>query len=499
MTPPQATLESHINFPCIAVQQGPVTIYIGALKFSDLKRICTVTPRVPRKDDPLYSDNLQIEAQTPQRKPNEDRLDGIADYVLERLVPKSLEPKEVIFPGSVILGLLANVEEWPDIPEEPTPTSALIIKRGSGLEPQLLLPKLENSIFIIDGQHRLKGLVHLEDRLKNIVGQPELGIGQTPDEDLNQKRLQMLRNLKIPITLLVDFDLAEQAMVFATVNFNQKTVPRSLYFDIFGAFESDRVTTISFTHELVLHLNNSDKSPLKGMIKLLGTGPGLVSQAFLGQRLSLLIDPALPKAAFKSFFLRRQKGDREASRQMGTIIRSFFAAVRKELFYAWPVPKDDGTYSAYSYNFILCKSMAMSGLIAVLGDIYRLSLLDFALGFEHEVAASEIFHQSFFSSFLANFDLNGRKDPAKSDFARGQPWSNGGSAVIEKKIYDTMRVWIAQAYIEQLKKNDSVYRLAIERFNGLKRAAIIAEQKSNNISEFWTAVDDRWNEVTRLF
>jgi DGQHR domain-containing protein len=490
----------HLEFSCVEVKQGEqARLYLGALRFSVLWPLCTVKPREPRRDDPLYSERAITVSQTPQRHVNPKRLEEIADFVSRRLDTRPNSRKEVVFPGTVILGLLVDVEEYERLPEHPTPTAAILCRNPQIVELKIWLPPAESTLFVIDGQHRLKGLHRLEERISERVAQlhsPQPEREQLREITSAREKLSRLRDFEIPISLLVDFDLAEQAMVFADVNFNQKTVSRSYYWDIFGAFESDNVSTISFTHELVLHLNNADKSPLKGMIKILGTGPGLISQAFLGVRLVLLIDPEHSKAVFRHFFLRRQKGDVTASRQIAAIIRNFFQAVKAELPYAWPT-LHEGRYSAYHYRFILCKSMVMSGLIAILGEIYKLALLDFAFDAEAEVAASEVFSPEFFRLFLTEIDLEGRKQPARSIFARDSDWGIGGSTKVERRIYETLRANVFSSYSTVVERNEGIYGRAVERFRG-RRQAIDILRASPNEEAFWTRTDAQWIDLSGL-
>lgn len=494
------TISSHVRFPCVPVPQTPrVTLYVGALSFSQLWPLCTVTPRQPREDDPLYSDEPRPREQAPQREAKEKRIKEIAKFVEERLNAPDSGRKETIFPGTVILGLLTDVEPVKEFPKNPPPTSAILVGPPNGLATEVWLPNIKAALFIIDGQHRLEGLHRLGENLRQQIGTfNQDSSSATPEQSAGQARLRetlsRLEEMAVPVSLLLDFDLAEQAMVFADVNFNQKSVPRSFYFDIFGAFESDKVTTISFTHDLVLHLNNSDKSPLHGMIKLLGSGPGLVSQAYLGTKLTLLIDPQHPKSVFRDFFQRRQREDKEASRQIAAIIRCFFAAVRAELPYAWPTPHG-GRFSSYHYDFILCKSMAMGGLLAVLGDIYRLTLLDFGIGYEMQVASAEVLNEEFFRRFLATFDPKGRNDHAASEFSRNSEWGIGGSAVLERRIYQTMRQWLKDAYFRQVIDNRSGYIDLIERFRGGGRAReLLKATRVSDSASFWDGIDRMWRE-----
>lgn len=498
----------HRLFPCFEVKQSDrITLYLGTLKFSELWPLCTVTPREPRQDDPLYSDHPVPEVQSPQREANKKRIEEISKFVSDRLDTTELGRKEVIFPGAVILGLLVDIEtlEAQTVTPESTsqllesnPTTAILGPVVEGAV-KIWLPQIAASLFIIDGQHRLKGLGRLEETLgeKIAVLRAELATVETAEKRTElvrvESKLSRLRAFQIPISLLIDFDLSEQAMVFADVNFNQKSVSRSFYWDIFGAFESERVSTISFTHDLVLHLNHSEQSPLKGMIKLLGRGPGLISQAFLGARLVLLIDPdpTRAKASFRGFFLRRQKDDKAASRQFASILRNYYQAVAAEFPYAWPV-RHGGNYSSYHYRFILCKSMVMSGLLGVLGDIYRLALLDFAAGeVENTIADSEVLSGEFFRAFLTDIDSDGRADPARSIFSRDLPWGIGGSASLERRIYVALRTKIYGSYQRMAGDENCLYRQAMVRFHGTGRAFEILRSAATE-PVFWTRIDERW-------
>lgn len=62
----------------------------------------------------------------------------------------------------------------------------------------------------------------------------------------------------------------EQAKFFI----EQKPVNRSIYYDIFGSAPGE-LSEIKLAHDLTLHLNNNENSPIRGMIKLLGRGNGL--------------------------------------------------------------------------------------------------------------------------------------------------------------------------------------------------------------------------------
>jgi hypothetical protein len=226
------------------------------------------------------------------------------------------------------------------------------------------------------------------------------------------------------------------------------------------------------------------------MIKLLGSGPGLISQAFLVAKFILLIDPQESSISSLSYYLMaRQKGDTNVSRQLASIVRNYFWAVYNEFTYAWPIPIN-GKYSAREYKFILCKSMVMSALLAILGDIYRLILLDFALFKEAEISSSEILSPEFFATFFKRIDIEGRADATKSIFSKESIWSIGGSAVLERKIYESLRSCVYVAYREMATLPECQYQKVCTQFKGSKRGLLIAQEYTSETEKaFWKKIE----------
>lgn len=500
-------MSNHIRFPCFEIEQGSQTrLYLGALRFEELIPLITVSPREPRTDDPYFADTPDVGSTYPQRPEKEDRLREIAKFVEQRLTEEDSR-KQVIFPNAVILGLLTDCEVQEQELENLTPTAAILITgEEQGVEQSvdgkckkvktILLPKRESSLFVIDGQHRIKGIKHLFERLQKETREKT----KFASEELTAKErlLQKIRDFEIPISLLIDFDLEEQAMVFADVNFNQKPVPRSFYYDIFGAFESDKVTPISFTHEFVVHLTNGKSSPLKGMIKLLGTGPGFVSQAFMVERIVPLVDAQMPKSVLRTFFLLREKGDIAASRLFAKIVVNFFLAVKEEFAYAWPEKDAEDNFNARDYEFILVKSMVMSGLLGILREIYKLSLLDFANDQEAEVASSNAHSKQFFAELLRDIDIDGRKNPSKSVFSNTSKWAVGGSGKVEKTIFEALRSNLFTAYLAAAKNQNSIYSETCSRFHGERQAARIAQNSELTSQQFWSQTEALWKSREKI-
>ncbi|HVT92608.1 MAG TPA: hypothetical protein VG897_03175 [Terriglobales bacterium] len=135
--------------------------------------------------------------------------------------------------------------------------------------------------------------------------------------------------------------------------------------------------------------------------------------------------------------------------------------------------------------------MVTSALIALLGDIYRLALLDFALNRESEVIAAEVFGADYFAVFLRSIDVAGRQKPQDSLFSRNSAWAIGGSGALEKRIYVALRSEVYKAYRAMVASPDSSYRKTIRRFNGSGLASSLA-QKTATEDLFWGQIEDLW-------
>lgn len=476
-----------LSFKCIRATQGQSQIFLSSLPFSQLRPLMVVSPREPREDDPYFSNDRSRSEQPPQRPENEERLKQIAKFVRARLEQTDVTRKSVVFPTTVILGLLVECEFHSSAPSGDEIRSIAHVFPDDAATWSMRLPNKAGTLFIIDGQHRLKGIGYLLDSLLGERAKLSAGI---KNEELDSL-IMRVESLEVPISFLVDFDLDEQSIVFSDVNFNQKPVSRSFYYDIFGAFESDRVSPLNFVHEFVVHLNNSGESPLKGMIKLLGTGPGFVSQAFMVERLLPLIDPQNPKSVFRTFYIRRVGGDLDASRLFSRLVKSYFGTVMDEFAYAWPHSDAAGFFDVRGYEFILAKSMVLSALLGVLRELYKLCLLDFARDREIELLRDGVFTPALWKLFFAGFDPDGQADPTKSIFHRKSEWAVGGSSKIERLIFLSLREKVLRNYQLIANAPESDYQALCSRLDGPKSGLQLAVAITDP-SEFWNSIENDW-------
>jgi len=103
--------------------------------------------------------------------------------------------------------------------------------------------------FVIDGQHRLRAFKYTEKH-----------------------------QFELPVSGFVDLSLAEIAEIFVKINYNQKSVSKSLVFDLLGI--SDEIfPEFVEAHKLTKMLNETIGSPWFDSIKMLGIGKGIITQA----------------------------------------------------------------------------------------------------------------------------------------------------------------------------------------------------------------------------
>lgn len=168
--------------PSLKVNQGFSDFYLVSLPAKKLVSICYSFPA-------MYGDDSLTGV---QRAINGKRVDDIAKFCLT---------EKVLFPNSIILS--ANILENGDVASE---ENQWFIDENSNL----VIPSSQPLASIVDGQHRIEGLKRAIEKY---------GL----DEDIG-------------IVCAVYFDLPapQQAEIFATVNFNQQKVDKSLAYQLFG-------------------------------------------------------------------------------------------------------------------------------------------------------------------------------------------------------------------------------------------------------------------------
>jgi DGQHR domain-containing protein len=339
--------DKFVYFKCLEVRQPIGTFYVGTMNFNQVTLIS-------------YADIRRIEDRDLERymgiqRPLEDhRVKELRQYV--RTVDSA-------FPTSVILAVRSEHAQYD------TANGIMQIVKGTEIAK------------IIDGQHRIAGLLNYEG----------------PPFQLN-------------VTLFVDMDIEDQALLFATINLKQTKVSKSLAYDLydFAVLRSPQKTC----HNIAKMFNSRDGSPLKNRIKILGRATGkaleFLTQAILVERLIKYI--SLNPMRDRDLIKRRQKLPRVGEyeeREGRLIFRNMFIDDRDEdialvvwnLLTAaakrWPT-----AWNTAETGYILNRSAGFSALMRVLPDVY------FDLEAIGKVPTVEQFAQYFGLVTLTDSDFN---------------------------------------------------------------------------------------------
>ena len=250
------TKPKKIKQAAIKVTQRNLTFFLLKMKANDLVAIGYVAAR-----------GESDEAGAVQRILNPRRISSIRDYTL----------KVGSYPSSMTLN-------WVNTNQE------LVIDDAS-----ISIPIVPRSAQIIDGQHRVEGI------REAIESNPEIG------------------ELEIPIALYRHLGTKECADIFLSINTEQKPVPKSLVYDLYGVasdyivdFEANRAKDIA------TRLSDDEESAYYSLIKF--PGP---DRKRGGIALSTVVSAIKPLVAEKGIF--EQAGIKELEGQTKIIMNLFVA------------------------------------------------------------------------------------------------------------------------------------------------------------------------------
>jgi DGQHR domain-containing protein len=334
----------YISISCLEVIQPIGKFYITVLPFQDLLDIA-------------YADVRKVEAGTDdlgiQRHLAKGRKEEIGRYVLTR---------EATFPTSILLAISSRDAEIDNGTQHASKSKKPWIN--------LRIPRRDKVARIIDGQHRIAGLLVARD--------VENGIDR----------------FDLPVTIFVDMDIEDQAMVFATINLKQTRVTRSLAFDL-TEFAKTR-SPYKTGHHIAVALDKTERSPFHGRVKVLGTASEpseLISQAaiveviadfILGTDARVMDDRDLVKRGKKP----ERATEREASKlifrnfwidnqdeKIAQTIFNLFYAVRKKWPKAWNKQRK-GHVLNRATGFRAMMRFLRAGYLSIVGDKPRVPSVD---------------------------------------------------------------------------------------------------------------------------
>ncbi|WP_370086887.1 DGQHR domain-containing protein [Ekhidna sp.] len=278
-------------------------IGIAHVPFDDLRNIVAYTRR---------EDN---EEQYYQRAINEGKIESIKYFFIEQLnkkINQNLNSTALgTFPTSTLIALNQSDQNslkefeayYNDLNKEErfTVLNECFLQNDDGITAEIHVPYGRTAL-IVDGQHRLRGLTKLYSDAQEIISEntrdsPQNIINRFYSKKSNKSNVtynnkvtpeQIIAELKefeFLCTVMLDFDIYDQSRVFADVNFNQKSVNKSLFYDIFGTYPDVDNNEIVLAHQVTEMFFNREDSIFSDNIKMLGSGPGLFSQSFFVESL----------------------------------------------------------------------------------------------------------------------------------------------------------------------------------------------------------------------
>ncbi len=298
--------------------------FVGVIKYSVLKGVVKLTAR----EESGGGDNNFF-----QRKTDEEKIKKIVKFIEDGLLNDDKKNKPlVLFPTAMILSF--------DFSEEEYKTYEIFLTNKNETNYVEIPDECHAKMLIVDGQHRFVGVQKFYEK--------------HPDY-LNKVDIEFVA------TFLNGYDLYEQARVFANVNFEQKPVKKDLYYDIFGSLPGVR-NELTFTHFTIKKLNEDEDSPLRGIVKILGVGDGIISQAYLFKEIMILLKP---RKVFGVYFSRYTEDDgKEDYKRVPLLLKMYFTMIKKHFMEYWPIQDPKSMqYHQQDYKSILLKTTGLGALI----------------------------------------------------------------------------------------------------------------------------------------
>lgn len=409
---------------------------ISAIDFPTLRNIIKFTSREPQNYDPFVPTKKleQVEKDVKnsyyQRLTNDKRVNNIYKFLLKEISNIHSTKTSALgsFPTSVIISLELNQdyetkEEYLKFIETAKQEDYIgaFYKELEDNNIELTVPYGKYAL-IVDGQHRLMGMIKLfKDASNNEI---KIGRNKLKDEYPNLSNeivLDYIKKFEFNCTLLLGFDKWEQGKVFADVNFNQKPVNKSLYYDIFGSYPDPNKNDIFLSHMLAMHLNNNKDSVIQGFIKMLGSGKGYFSQAFFVEAILYHFRPKGIWASLPMDYLN----DGDDYKILPKFFKSYLKAIKETFNPYWP---KDGQDTSRKYPNILCKTTGMGALIKLIDPIYRKLKKDTDF---KSIKPEEL-------TELLKSELLKAKEKGSDFFSKEGDFSGSGSLGLQNKLYTAL-------------------------------------------------------------
>lgn len=192
----------------------------------------------------------------------------------------------------------------------------------------LTLSDEEDIAQVLDGQHRVAGM---RDAIKN---KPEIG------------------DVEFPCLIAVGLTTEQCAQIFISINTEQKNVPKSLIYDLYGLVDvPNRDISLDRGHDIAVALNEDEDSPYRSFIKF----PGISRQRG-GIQLSTFVNKLRPLVRRDGEFDKYRLNTLEYQIK---ILKNYFEALRYYYDKKWTEMSNPFMYaSGYSAAIeVLCNDI----------------------------------------------------------------------------------------------------------------------------------------------
>lgn len=254
----------------VVTQFAEHSIYTFAMRVGDLLQMQYVASR-----------GVSTEQGAVQRILNKSRVDAISRFVLAG--------------NSFVNTFILN---WTDTQYMPK------VKKET-----LIMPLQGRFAQMLDGQHRMAGL----------------------QEAVSQKA--EVADMEVLVSLFIGLNTKEAARIFLNINSEQKPVPRSLIYDLFGEAYDDPESAITRVTDIVAFLNEAEDSPYYGRVHY----PGKPNSQNLID-LAIMVNAMKPAFERNGTFNQLQLSEIEIQQK---ILLNFYSVIYKKYEDIWDKPKEN--------------------------------------------------------------------------------------------------------------------------------------------------------------
>lgn len=323
-------------------------IYTISMKVSDMIPLYYVATR-----------GVSTESGAVQRVLNKTRISKIRDFILEG--------------NSFVNSFILNWTDDEHLPEINQNTITLNLQ--------------EKQAQILDGQHRLAGLKEAME-LNASVGEQI-----------------------ILVSIVVNLDTNNAAKIFLNINSEQKPVPRSLIYDLFGITANDRESATVRAKDIVDQLDTLEESPYYQLVKYPGIARNRTGYIDMSNMINAMKSHLAPTGSFAQYNIT------ELNYQVRIIV-NFFEAIRESCPSIWnrtnnPFLKASGFGGAFDF---LCEKLLQpcisrkSFSIVTIKEIMKVDRVDFEALLEYKEIngrnAKKYVNNLFNDAFVSEVNIN---------------------------------------------------------------------------------------------